>query len=231
MPTAPRAFLANSGPVWATALRPVPPKKGLVTYMPVRWGVHQIPQINIGLTPLQVSGSTSAGRVIRGTDLAECVSVPGDFLRPQGAFPPGFYLRRGRRHFWEMPGACGLRPTIKKALCHTCPLGGAVNKYRRSLSVLSEQYETSYLFYVTLSFLCNIICYLISVFVFSLVTLSGATTICLSEKIQRSAIHTKHLFRIEESITKNCADTLLWICCRKWKRDSCYHLILRLDEY
>ena len=47
-----------------------------------------------GLTPLQVSGSTSAGRVICGTDLAECVSVPGDFLRPQGAFPPGFYLLR-----------------------------------------------------------------------------------------------------------------------------------------
>ena len=47
----------------------------------------------------------------------------------------------------------------------------------RSISVLSEQYETSYLFYLTLSFLCNIICYLISVFVFSLMTLSRATTI------------------------------------------------------
>ena len=46
--------------------------------------------------PLQVSGSASAGRVICGTDLAGCVSVPGDFLRPQGAFPPGFYpLSRG----------------------------------------------------------------------------------------------------------------------------------------
>ena len=44
--------------------------------------------------PLQVSGSASAGRVICGTDLAECVSVPGDLLRPQGAFPPGFYLLR-----------------------------------------------------------------------------------------------------------------------------------------
>ena len=42
--------------------------------------------------------------------------------------------------------------------------------------MLYEQYETSYLFYVILSFLCNIICYLISVFVFSLVTLSVATT-------------------------------------------------------
>ena len=49
----------------------------------------------------------------------------------------------------------------------------------RSLSVLYEQYETSYLFYVTLSFLCNIICYLISVFAFSLVTLSGATTLSI----------------------------------------------------
>ena len=39
--------------------------------------------------------------------------------------------------------------------------------------MLSEQYETSYLFYLTLSFLCNIISYLISVFVFSSVTLSG----------------------------------------------------------
>ena len=53
-------------------------------------------QINHGLTPLHVSGSTSAGRVICGTHLAECVSVPGDFLRPQGAFPSGFYpLSRG----------------------------------------------------------------------------------------------------------------------------------------
>ena len=47
----------------------------------------------------------------------------------------------------------------------------------RLISVLSKQYKTSYLFYVTLSFLCNIICELISVFAFSLVTLSGATTV------------------------------------------------------
>ena len=52
----------------------------------------------------------------------------------------------------------------------------------RSLSVLYEQYETSYLFYVTLSFLCNIICYLISVFAFSLVTFSRATTLSKAEK-------------------------------------------------
>ena len=128
--------------------------------------------------PLQVPSSTSTGRVICGTDLAECISVPGDFLRHQGAFPPGFYpLRGGHRPAPEAPVITGM-PTgpPKKVLCHTCPLGGVVIKYCRSISVLSEQYETSYLFYVTLSFLCNIICYLISVFVFSLVTLSGTTT-------------------------------------------------------
>ena len=62
-------------------------------------------KITIGLTPLQVSGSTSAGRVICGTDLAECVSVPGDFLRPQGAFPQAFTPFRGG--LGSLPGAWG----------------------------------------------------------------------------------------------------------------------------
>ena len=35
-------IFGNSGRVWATALRPVPPKKGLVPYLPVRWGGQQI---------------------------------------------------------------------------------------------------------------------------------------------------------------------------------------------
>ena len=52
--------------------------------------------------PLQVPGSTSAGRVICGTDQAECVSVPG-FLWPQGTFHPGFYPLRGE----VLPGAWG----------------------------------------------------------------------------------------------------------------------------
>ena len=52
-----------------------------------------------------------------------------------------------------------------------------------SVSVLTEQNGTSYLFYVTSSFLCNIICYLISVFVFSLVTLSGDTTVSKCHRI------------------------------------------------
>ena len=95
--------------------------------------------------PLQVSGSASAGRVICGTDLAGCVSVPGDFLQPQGAFPPRLLPPSGG--LGSLPGAWGtpnkgnaegaegifdkLRarvgygpapgPTQKKALCHTCP--------------------------------------------------------------------------------------------------------------
>ena len=37
-------------------------------------------------------------------------------------------------------------PTRKRPLCHTWPLGGADTKYSGSISVLSEEYETSYLF-------------------------------------------------------------------------------------
>ena len=75
-------------------------------------------------------------------------------LRSQGAFPLGFYLLRegwvyrpapeaplirgmptGPRAFLETAGcvwatALHPKPTIKKALCHTCPFGGAGNKYR-----------------------------------------------------------------------------------------------------
>ena len=44
MPTGPLAFLGNAGRVWATALRPDPPKKSLVPHLPVRWGAQQIQQ-------------------------------------------------------------------------------------------------------------------------------------------------------------------------------------------
>ena len=143
-----------------------------------------------------------------------------------------------------MPGACGLRPCARthhrKVLCHTCPLGGAVNKYRRSISVwhLSRcriafrpavlsaariwrsvfryleisfdirgpsplsftpigghrpapeaplirgmqinigviQTVRDFLPFLCNSFLCNIICYIISVIAFSSMTISMATT-------------------------------------------------------
>ena len=91
MPKGPRVFLTNSGRVWATALRPVPPKKRPCAIHARKVGRASNTADHSRSEPLQVSGSTSAGRVICGTDLAECVSVPGDFLRPKGAFPPGFY--------------------------------------------------------------------------------------------------------------------------------------------
>ena len=43
MPTGPRAFLEPAGCVWATALHPDPPLKGLVPYLPVRWSEQKIP--------------------------------------------------------------------------------------------------------------------------------------------------------------------------------------------
>ena len=138
-------------------------------------------------------------RQILGTDLAECVSVPGDFLRPQGPSPLAFTPFRGvlgsLSGAWGAPnkgsadGAEGIfgklrvrvgygpapGPTQKRPCAiHARKVGRASNT--------ADQYRCypnstrSYLFYVTLSFLCNIICYLISVFVFSLVTLSVATT-------------------------------------------------------
>ena len=94
MPKGPRVFLTNSGRVWATALRPVPPKKRSCAIHARKVGRASNTADQSRSEPLQVSGSASAGRVICGTDLAGCVSVPGDFLRPQGAFPPGFYLLR-----------------------------------------------------------------------------------------------------------------------------------------
>ena len=95
MPTGPRAFLANSGRVWATALRPVPPKKGLVPYMPVRWGVHQIPQINIGLhlsrcrVALRPS-MLSAARIW--PNVSQYLEISFGLRWPS---PPGFYPLRG----------------------------------------------------------------------------------------------------------------------------------------
>ena len=139
--------------------------------------------------PLQVPGSNSAGRVISGTWRFSSApgGLPRRLLPPSGVgSSPGASNKGNADGPIEIFGNAGrvwamaLRSNPpKKALCHTCPLGEAVMKYSRSLSVLSKQYETSYLFYVTLSFLCNIICYQISVFAFSLVTFSRATTVYL----------------------------------------------------
>ena len=199
MPTAPRAFLEMPD---ACGLRPCArshPKKGLVPHLPVGWGEQQIPQINIGLNlsscrvalrPAVLSAARIWPSVSRYLEISFGLRGPSPRLLPASGgwvnrpAPEASLIRgmpTGPLVFWKCRTRVGygpaLGPTIKKALCHTCSLGGVVIKYRRSLSVLSELYETSYLFYVTLSFLCNIICFLISVLVFSLVTLFGATTV------------------------------------------------------
>ena len=77
----------------------------------------------------------------------------GEFLRPQGAIPPGLYplrggwvyclvpeapqkgeCRRGRRYFWPCRTRVGFGPatgpTLKTALCHIRALVGRNDKYR-----------------------------------------------------------------------------------------------------
>ena len=83
----PRAFLANSGRVLATALRPVPPKK----------------------RPCAIH----ARKVGRASNTVEAVSL-------------------GRGHFWQTPGACGLRPCArshpKKGLVPYMPVKWGVHQ-------------------------------------------------------------------------------------------------------
>ena len=90
-------IFGNSGRVWATALRPDPPKKGLVPYLPVRWGGQQILrsrsfwwQIDFGLDLSRywvalwpaVSSGRGSGRV--------CLGAWG-FPTAAGGLPPGYY--------------------------------------------------------------------------------------------------------------------------------------------
>ena len=92
-------IFGNSGRVWATALRPVPPKKrpcailarkvGRSTNTPV-YIVRSVPIIlvtNLFRTgPLQVLGSTLAGRVV-GTRFGKSVLGSWGFPTASGAFP------------------------------------------------------------------------------------------------------------------------------------------------
>ena len=98
-----------------------------------------------------VVGLHSVGRFISGRFCRVCLST-GEFLRPQGAIPPGFYplrggvnclapeapqkgeCRRGRRYFWPCRTRVGFGPatgpTLKTALCHIRALVGRNDKYR-----------------------------------------------------------------------------------------------------
>ena len=100
-----------------------------------------------------VLGLHSVGRLTSGRFCRACLGT-GDFLRPQGATPPGLYpplgggwvyclapeapqkgeCRRGRRYFWPCRTRVGFGPetgpTLKTALCHIRALVGRNDKYR-----------------------------------------------------------------------------------------------------
>ena len=99
-----------------------------------------------------VVGLHSVGRFISGRFCRVCLGT-GEFLRPQGAIPPGLYplrggwvyclapeapqkgeCRRGRRYFWPCRTHVGFGPatgpTLKTALCHIRALVGRNDKYR-----------------------------------------------------------------------------------------------------
>ena len=99
-----------------------------------------------------VLGLHSVGRLTSGRFCRVCLGT-GDFLRPQGAIPPGLYplrggwvyclapeapqkgeCRRGRRYFWPCRTRVGFGPatgpTLKTALCHIRALVGRNDKYR-----------------------------------------------------------------------------------------------------
>ena len=120
MPTGPWAILGNTGRVWATALGPDPPKKGLVPYFPVKWGAQWIPQ----------SRSVWHG---------SCRVCLGSWRFSFGlrGFSPRLLLLSGRLGLspcaWRASNKGNADGTVgifwgKKALCHTCPLAGVCNK-------------------------------------------------------------------------------------------------------
>ena len=84
-----------------------------------------------------------------------------------------FWICRARVGSGPAPG-----PT-KKGLVPHMPVGWGGHQIAQINIGVIRTVRDFLPFYVTLSFLRNIICYLISVFVFSLVTLSGVTTITL----------------------------------------------------
>ena len=105
-----------------------------------------------------VVGLHSVGRFISGRFCRMCLGT-GEFLRAQGATPPGLYpfrggwvyclapeapqkgeCRRGRRYFWPCRTRVGFGPatgpTLKTALCHIRALVGRNDKYRGATRVL-----------------------------------------------------------------------------------------------
>ena len=91
-----------------------------------------------------------------------CMLRPA-LLEPQGAVPQALTLsggarfiawrsflrkcQQGLKHFWECQVCLSygpvLRPTLKKVLCHTCPVGGMYNKYYREIKILISNIVSS----------------------------------------------------------------------------------------
>ena len=105
-----------------------------------------------------VVGLHSVGRFISGRFCRMCLGT-GEFLRPQGAIPPGLYPLQGgwvyclapeapqkgecrwsRRYFWPCRTRVGFGPatgpTLKTDLCHIRALVGRNDKYRGPRSSL-----------------------------------------------------------------------------------------------
>ena len=119
--------------------------------MPVRWGVHQIPQINldlnlsrcrVALRPAVLSAARIWPGVSRYLEMSFGLRGPSpqaftsfgrvgliaQFLRR----PQQGECRRGRGYFWQTPGACGLRPCArshpKKGLVPYMPVRWGVHQ-------------------------------------------------------------------------------------------------------
>ena len=105
-----------------------------------------------------VLGLYSVGRLTSGRFCRVCLGT-GDFLRPQGAIPPGFYPLRGGVIAWRLrrlkkgnadgaegifslPDACGLRPCdrahLKNGLVPYSGVGGTQRQIQRSTRTFSK---------------------------------------------------------------------------------------------
>ena len=149
-------IFGTSGRVWVSVLCLNPPKTALChtctlsrvydKYRLAREHLYYLTGLHFGRPCWLVT-------VRPGVPLLRWQSVMTDILEPQGTVPSGFNpLRSGWVYrlalevpsleecrqtpevFWGLPGACGLRSYAwthrKIALCHTCTLSGAYDKYQ-----------------------------------------------------------------------------------------------------
>ena len=95
MPTGPRAFLANSGRVWATALRPVPPKKRPCAIHARKVGCASNTEIPQYFADSVVGSHFGRPCWLRGGSGRVCLGSWIISFGLRGAFPPSFYSLQG----------------------------------------------------------------------------------------------------------------------------------------